>query len=76
MIAKCNQGTFGAECKSRCHCVNGIGCNNVNGHCPNGDCDSGWKLRTCSQSIFKLFLLWDWTLWLIYIFLNGFEHEN
>ena len=28
----------------------------MNGECPNGDCDSGWKPNTCSQSIFKLFL--------------------
>jgi hypothetical protein len=41
-----------------------FGCNE-NGECPNGDCDAGWKPTTCSQSIFKLFLLWNWTLWLI-----------
>jgi hypothetical protein len=41
LITVCDQGTFGEECKSRCHCLNGVGCNNVNGQCPRGDCDAG-----------------------------------
>jgi hypothetical protein len=76
IIADCNQGTFGAECKSSCHCLNKARCDNVKGQCPHGDCDSGWKPGTCSQSIFKLFLLWNWTLWLINIILNRLEHEH
>jgi hypothetical protein len=43
LITECDQGTFGQECKSRCHCLNGVGCNNVNGQCPRGHCDAGWK---------------------------------
>jgi hypothetical protein len=53
-----------------------VGCNNENGECPNGDCDAGWKPGTCSESIFKLFLLWNWTLWLINIILKVLEHED
>ena len=71
----CDHGTFGKYCNSRCHCLKRVGCNNVNGECPNGDCDSGWKPGTCSESIFKLFLLWNWTLWLITKMFNGFENE-
>ena len=41
----------------------------MNEQCPRGDCDSGWKPGACSESIFKLFLLWNWTLWLINIIL-------
>ena len=61
---------------SSCHCLNGASCNNVNEQCPRGDCDAGWKPDTCSERIFKLFLLWNWTLWLINIIFNGFEHEH
>jgi hypothetical protein len=55
LITECDQGTFGKECKSRCHCLNGVGCNNVNGQCPRGHCDAGWKTNTCSEG--KEFLL-------------------
>ena len=54
-MAECEKGTFGEDCKSRCHCLNGVGCNNVNGQCPSGHCDAGWKPGTCSQG--KEFLL-------------------
>ena len=55
LITECDQGTFGKMCKSRCHCLNGVGCNNVNGQCPRGYCDAGWKTNTCSEG--KEFLL-------------------
>jgi hypothetical protein len=55
LITEYDQGTFGKECKSRCHCLNGVGCNNVNGQCPSGHCDAGWKTNTCSEG--KEFLL-------------------
>ena len=55
LITECDQGTFGEECKSRCYCLNGEGCNNVNGECPSGHCDAGWKTNTCSEG--KEFLL-------------------
>jgi hypothetical protein len=57
IIAECNQGTFGAECKNRCHCLNKARCNKVNGHCPRRDCDSGWKPGTCSESKIKVVLV-------------------
>jgi hypothetical protein len=57
IIAECNQSTFGAEYKNRCHCLNKARCNKVNGHCPRGDCDSGWKPGTCSESKIKVFLV-------------------
>ena len=49
----CDKGFFGEGCRSRCHCVNGVGCNHVSGQCPNGDCDSGWKSPTCSETCGK-----------------------
>ena len=55
LITVCDQGTFGEECKSRCHCLNGVGCNNVNGKCPREDCDAGWKTNTCSEGKVKVF---------------------
>ena len=48
-MTECDKGNFGKECKSRCHCLNGVGCNNVNGQCPRGHCDAGWKANTCSE---------------------------
>jgi hypothetical protein len=40
---------FGEGCRSICHCLNGVGCNNVNGQCPHKECDAGWKPSTCSE---------------------------
>jgi hypothetical protein len=57
LITACDKGTFGDGCKSRCHCLNGVGCNNVNGQCPRGDCDARWKTNTCAESKVKVFLL-------------------
>jgi hypothetical protein len=57
LITVCDKGSFGEGCRSICHCLNKARCNNVNGQCPHGDCDSGWKPRTCSESIIKVFLL-------------------
>ena len=54
-MTECDQGTFSEDCKSRCHCLNGVGCNNVNGQCPSRYCDAGWKPGTCSQG--KEFLI-------------------
>ena len=55
LMTECDKGNFGEDCKSGCHCFNGVGCNNVNGQCPNGHCDAGWKPGTCSQG--KEFLI-------------------
>jgi hypothetical protein len=30
LITECDKGNFGEDCKSRCHCLNGEGCNNKN----------------------------------------------
>ncbi|CAG2211544.1 PTPRT [Mytilus edulis] len=46
----CSASTYGKNCQFECHCLNGITCNNVNGQCPRGLCDPGWKSNTCSQS--------------------------
>ena len=53
-MTECDKGNFGEDCKSRCHCLNGVGCNNVKGQCPSGHCDAGWKPGTCSEG--KTFL--------------------
>ena len=74
LITACDKGTFGEGCRSRCHCLNGVGCNNVNGQCPHGDCDTGWKTRTCSEG--KVFLLSYWTLCLISVIVNRLEIEH
>jgi hypothetical protein len=49
LITACDKGTFGEGCRSICHCLNGVGCNHVNGQCPHGDCYAGWKPSTCSE---------------------------
>jgi hypothetical protein len=55
LITACDKGTFGEGCRSSCHCLNGVRCHNMNGQCPHGDCDAGWKPSTCSEG--KVFLL-------------------
>ena len=55
LITECDKGTFGEGCRSRCHCLNGDRCHNMNGQCPRGNCDAGWKPNTCSED--KVFLL-------------------
>ena len=56
LITACDKGTFGEGCRSSCHCLNGVGCNNVDGQCPRGGCDAGWKKNTCSEGKVVLLL--------------------
>ena len=54
LITACDKGTFGEGCRSTCHCLSGAICHNVNGQCPRGDCDAGWKPGTCSEGKYCL----------------------
>ena len=49
LMTECDKANFGEDCNSRCHCLDSVGCNNVNGQCPRGHCDAGWKTNTCSE---------------------------
>ena len=77
LITACDKGTFGEGCRSRCHCLNGVKCKTVNGQCPNGHCDAGWKTHTCSESKVKVLLILSYSmLCLANKILNGTEHEH
>jgi hypothetical protein len=74
LITACDKGNFGKGCRNTCHCLNGVGCNNVNGECPCGNCDAGWKPNTCYEG--KLFLLSYNILCYINRMVNGSEHDE
>ena len=46
-FAACESGTFGNTCSRNCHCVNQA-CDPINGTCPDGGCQRGYKGTTCS----------------------------
>ncbi|KAJ8310997.1 hypothetical protein KUTeg_011442, partial [Tegillarca granosa] len=45
---QCENGTFGLNCASKCHCFVGT-CNNENGKCIISGCKDGWEGSTCSE---------------------------
>lgn len=45
-LIACASGTFGDQCSSNCHCVKQP-CNPMNGTCPNGGCQRGYKDDKC-----------------------------
>lgn len=55
-FAACAPGTYGNQCSSMCHCVNQP-CDPINGTCPDGGCQRGYKGNTCSTGTNVLFLL-------------------
>ena len=50
---ECEEGTFGQNCSSPCHCLNDRPCDHINGSCPNNLCAPGWKSNNCSTGSFK-----------------------
>ena len=49
IFAACESGTFGNACSMNCHCVNQT-CDPINGTCPDGGCQRGYKGTACSTS--------------------------
>ena len=45
---ECDEGTFGQNCASPCHCLSDTPCNHVNGSCPDNLCALGWISDNCS----------------------------
>lgn len=47
IIAECDRGSYGIECKETCgHCHDVSQCSNINGTCLTG-CDAGFKGDLC-----------------------------
>ena len=42
----CETGTYGASCRSQCHCAYGVSCAPDTGIC-NGQCDPNWYGVNC-----------------------------
>ena len=53
-FAACASRTFGNQCSSICHCINQL-CNLINGTCPAGGCQLGYKGNSCSTGTNLLF---------------------
>jgi hypothetical protein len=49
-FVECDLGTFGNNCSSNCHCINET-CNPMNGTCPDGGCQPGYKDDNCSTGM-------------------------
>ena len=50
---ECDEGTFGYNCTSPCHCLDSTPCNHINGSCPGDLCAPGWKRKNCSVGMYK-----------------------
>lgn len=48
MLSACENGTFGQNCSSACHCQLEKSCNHINGSCLSGTCKRGWSGENCS----------------------------
>ena len=46
IFAACESGKFGNKCSVNYHCVNQT-CDPINGACPDGGCQRGYKRTTC-----------------------------
>jgi hypothetical protein len=49
-FVECESGTFGNNCDSNCYCINET-CNPMNGTCPDGECQPGYKDDNCSTGM-------------------------
>ena len=45
-FVECDNGTFGANCASRCYCADNVACNKTTGQCPAG-CAPGYMEESC-----------------------------
>ena len=52
---ECDEGNFGYNCSSPCHCLDDTPCNHINGSCPGNLCAPGWKSDNCSIGSFTTF---------------------
>ena len=48
LLSGCGNDTFGSNCQSACHCLNGS-CDSVTGLCETNVCAIGWEGVTCSN---------------------------
>ncbi|XP_067124638.1 receptor-type tyrosine-protein phosphatase mu-like isoform X3 [Centruroides vittatus] len=46
----CKTGTFGENCKQKCHCLGKVDCDSVVGTCP-GECEDNWNGTSCNVCI-------------------------
>ena len=53
---ECDEGTFGQNCASPCHCLSDTPCNHVNGSCPDDLCAVGWISDNCSIGMNEIHL--------------------
>lgn len=44
----CKIGTFGKDCKQKCHCSGKVACDSISGMCP-GECENGWNGTSCNE---------------------------
>lgn len=55
----CKEGHYGINCRLVCgHCAGNVNCDVVNGSCPFGYCEAGWKQtpdRKCDQGMYWTF---------------------
>ncbi|KRZ15401.1 EGF-like domain-containing protein, partial [Trichinella zimbabwensis] len=48
----CSKNEFSYDCHRKCHCENGLLCNEITGICPTERCEKGWtNAPTCDQDI-------------------------
>jgi hypothetical protein len=48
-LSACNPGSFGTGCAETCRCKSNVSCDHINGACPDGMCEIGYKGTNCSQ---------------------------
>ena len=52
-VIECDNGWFGYNCLSQCHCKGQMeSCNKTTGYCESG-CDIGWSGQNCSYGKYK-----------------------
>lgn len=47
----CPPGTFGADCKQKCHCAVKSSCDRAMGTCSAAGCEEGWTGENCNGKI-------------------------
>ena len=45
----CQQGMYGANCQSECHCAEGVSCLLDTGECDGGQCHHDWYGVNCQS---------------------------